>query len=438
VVPRYTSYPSANLCKAQSDAFGRQTLARAGTRPVSLYVHVPFCEKLCFYCGCNMQVTHRQEPVERYLEAIDLELQQVAALLPKPTEVVQLHLGGGTPTFLDDAQLRRLIGSVQRAFPFQHGLEASLEVHPPVTTHAQLQTLVELGFNRLSMGVQDFDPEVQERVNRPQPFAQTAALIAAARAKGFSSINVDLMYGLPLQTAARFRRTLDLVETLRPNRIALFGYAHMPSLKKHQRMISASELPGPSERLEILDLTIERLLATGYRYIGLDHFALEGDELTVARDAGTLRRNFMGYTTCAQSDVLAFGPSSISEVDGGFLQNERELNDWARRLESGQLPVVRGWDSSRDDALRAELIQQLFCRLELDTQAFGAEHGLDFEATFAAELTQLAALEADGLVERRGPRITVTPVGQLLLRNVAAVFDAWLPKAGPRLHSTAV
>jgi len=437
-VPRYTSYPSANLWKPWGDGSARTVYARAGKRPLSVYVHVPFCKKLCYYCGCNMMVTRRQDLVERYLKALELEVGQIAALLPNKPEVVQLHLGGGTPTYLDVAQLTRLADTLKRHLPFAKTVEAGIEVHPPVTSFAQVRTLASLGFNRISMGVQDFDPEVQLRVNRPQPFEQTRDLIACARESGMTSVNVDLMYGLPLQTAARFSPTLDRVEELRPDRIALFGYAHMPQLKKHQKAIDAAELPGPDERLAILELTIGRLKAAGYRYIGLDHFALEGDELCKARDEGTLRRNFMGYTTCAQTDMLAFGPSAIAEVDGGFVQNEREVHDWADRIEAGKLPVVRGWESSVDDALRADLIMQLFCTLELDTRAFGKAHRLDFATAFARELTELQPLERDGLIELKPDRIRITPIGQLLLRNIAAVFDAWLARPADRQHSTAV
>ena len=437
-VPRYTSYPSANLWKPWGDAAARKIFARAGKRPLSVYVHVPFCRKLCFYCGCNMLVTQRQDLVERYLAALELEVAQVAALLPAQREVAQLHLGGGTPTYLDVAQLTRLTEILQRHLPFEAGIEAGIEVHPPVTSFEQVRTLARLGFNRISMGVQDFDPEVQQRVNRPQPFEQTRDLLHCARDSGMKSINVDLMYGLPLQTAARFASTIDRVEELRPDRIALFGYAHMPQLKKHQRMIFAAELPASDERLAILELTIGRLKAAGYRYIGLDHFALEGDELCLAQDEGTLRRNFMGYTTCAQTDLLAFGPSAISEVDGGFVQNEREVHNWARRLEEGKLAPSRGWESSADDLLRAELIMKLFCDLELDTDAFGRAHGLDFSSTFAPELARLQPLQRDGLVELCPGRVRITPIGQLLLRNIAAVFDAWLTGPGDRQHSMAV
>ncbi len=437
-VPRYTSYPSANLWKPWSDAGAQKIFSRAGGRPLSIYVHVPFCRKLCFYCGCNMLVTRRQDLVERYLKALELEVALVEDLLPNTPEVVQLHLGGGTPTYLDVAQLTRLHDLLSRRFRFAKNVEMGIEVHPPVTSFAQVRTLAGLGFNRISMGVQDFDAEVQARVNRPQPFEQTRELLHCAREEGMTSVNVDLMYGLPLQTAARFAPTLDRVEELRPDRIALFGYAHMPALKKHQSAIDARELPGPEERLAILELTIDRLTRAGYRYIGLDHFALEGDELFRAREQGTLRRNFMGYTTCAETDLLAFGPSAISEVDGGFVQSEREVHAWADRLERGKLGAVRGWESSADDRLRSELIMKLFCDLKLDTAAFGRAHRLDFETAFAAELEALRPLERDGLVVRDGGVLRISENGQLLLRNVAAVFDAHLARPAEWRHSTAV
>lgn len=437
-VPRYTSYPTANVWASQDEGFARTAFSRAGQRPVSIYVHVPFCRKLCFYCGCNMIVTHRRELAERYLAALDAELARVKALLPARPRIVQLHLGGGTPTWLDVDQLQRLMASVQRSFPFERGIEASIEVHPAVTTFNQVKALAGLGFNRISMGVQDFDPQVQQRVNRIQPFGQTAELIGCARAVGMTSVNVDLMYGLPLQTPRRFGRTLELVDQLQPDRIALFGYAHLPSLKKHQSAIDARELPGPAERLAIFELAVERLLAGGYASIGLDHFALATDELCSARAKGTLRRNFMGYTTCAESDVLAFGPSSISEVDGCFVQSAHEVHEWASRIERGQLATTRGWASTADDRLRSEVIMGLFCQLRLDTEAFGRAHQLDFRRAFAAELAALAPLEADGLVAWQGPTLEVTPVGQLLLRNVAAVFDARLPASAARLHAAAV
>ena len=436
-VPRYTSYPPANHWEsAFGEAEARRAFQSAGTRPSSLYVHVPFCRKLCYYCGCNMLVTRSESLVERYLRALELELDRVAALLPLRPEVVQVHLGGGTPTYLDPEQLARLVGAMKHRFPWTPGIEASIEVHPAVTSVEQIRTLARLGFNRVSMGVQDFDPEVQRRINRRQSFEETRVLIEESRAAGFVSVNVDLMYGLPLQTVERFRHTLDRVEMLRPDRIALFGYAHVPSMKRHQRLFQPEELPRSEDRLALLEFSIERLLAAGYVHVGLDHFALEGDELCRARAAGTLRRNFMGYTTCADSDVLAFGPSAISEVSGTYVQNAREVHGWAERIEQGGLSAVRGHRSTAEDRARSALIMQLFCSLEVDLDALRAGHPGTLR-DLASEERELAQLERDGLITRTGPRIRVTPRGQLLLRTVAAPFDTY-HRADARLHAPAV
>lgn len=436
-VPRYTSYPPANHWRALSEPSWPAQVLGAIRRPLSLYVHVPFCKSLCWYCGCNMLIDHRGELVERYLSALEREFELVSQRLPANREVVQVHLGGGTPTHLGPAQLERLIGALRSRFPWAADVEASIEVHPPVTTVAQLETLARLGFNRLSMGVQDFDAQVQSRVNRHQPFAQTRDLVASARALGFERVNLDLMYGLPLQTVERFATTLELVKQLDPDRLALFGYAHMPTLKKHQRLIDANELPKADGRLALLELAITTLEQAGYTLIGLDHFSRSHDELVKARANGTLRRNFMGYTTCRDSEVVAFGPSAISEVEGTFLQNQHDVRAWCGALEAGQLAVTRGWAPTADDDVRRALIMQLFCQLDVDTRAFGAAHGLDFEAYFADELTRLGELEQDGLVRRRPGHLTLTAEGQLLLRNVASVFDAYL-KGPPKTHAPAV
>lgn len=335
-VPRYTSYPPANHWKATTDPAWPAQVFESIRRPLSIYVHVPFCKKLCWYCGCNMLIDHRGELVERYLAAIEREFELVSSALPAQREVVQVHLGGGTPTHLTPSQLERLIGGLRAKFPWAPDIEASIEVHPPVTSYAHLETLASLGFNRLSMGVQDFDEQVQQRVNRPQPFEQTRQLVAFARALGFESVNMDLMYGLPLQTVERFATTLELVKRIDPDRLALFGYAHMPSIKKHQQLIDVNELPKAEGRLALLELGINTLEASGYTLIGLDHFSRSHDELVKARENGTLRRNFMGYTTCRDSEVIAFGPSAISEVEGTFLQNQHDVRAWCTELEAGR------------------------------------------------------------------------------------------------------
>jgi oxygen-independent coproporphyrinogen-3 oxidase len=429
-VPRYTSYPSANHWVPKDETFAREALARASGRPLSLYVHVPFCHRLCFYCGCNMQVTRRRELVERYLDALAREIELVAAAAGETGEVVQLHLGGGTPTFLDENQLTRLVQAVRGSFRFSSSAELSIEVHPPVTSFSQLSVLRALGFDRVSMGVQDFDPVVQRRINRAQPFEQTRALIDESRRLGFRSVNVDLMYGLPSQTLERYAATLDQVLTLKPDRLAVFGYAHLPAVKPHQRLLEGPDLPDARLRLSLLELALARLLDAGYESIGLDHFALSTDDLFRARADGTLRRNFMGYTTCADSEVLAFGPSSISEVRGAFLQNARDTRAWASCIERGVLPVERGWLCSSDDLERAKLLQALFCSLELDADAVSRCSAIELEA--------LQPLIADGLVERAGSTMRVTPNGRLLLRNIAAAFDPYLRRSTHRQHAAAV
>lgn len=437
-IPRYTSYPPANLwADVQGDEFAKRFFARV-ERPLALYVHVPFCHKLCFYCGCNMLVTRNQDLVSRYLKAIDVELARVAGLVKQGQPVVQLHLGGGTPTFLDDAQLVQLIGSVQKYFPFRKGLEASIEVHPPVTTLKQVETLEALGFNRISMGVQDFDPKVQERVNRIQSFEQTRDLVVHARKHGFESVNMDLMYGLPLQTLEGFSRTLELITQVKPDRLALFGYAHMPARIKHQRVLNG-DLPAPQLRLALLELGIERLLKAGYVYIGLDHFALPSDELVKARAAHTMHRNFMGYATGAETDMLAFGPSSISELHGAYAQNLHQVHDWAKAVEAGHVAIGKGFEPTDEDHLRREVIMELFCHLEVDLERFAKRYRRDWRSAFAPELQQLEPLERDGLCSRAGAVVTLTQVGQRFVRTVAAVFDATLTqKVGQRHHAAAV
>jgi len=437
-LPRYTSYPPANLWSEQDESLAQTALGTVGNRPLSLYVHVPFCRKLCLYCGCNMMVTRSQDLVSRYLAALDVEVARIASLLPERGDVVQVHLGGGTPTYLDEQQLTQLWQSLTQRFQISRDCETSIEIHPPVTSDGQLQRLAELGFSRVSMGVQDFDPVVQKRINRIQPFEQTRDLVLLSRRLGFVSVNMDLMYGLPLQTVERFAHTLDRVAELRPDRIALFGYAHMPQLRKHQSVFRSEELPDAPTRAALFELAMSRLLDLGYVYVGLDHFALPGDELLIARGRGELRRNFMGYTTCKSSEVLAFGPSSISELGRYYLQNARDVVPYCERVESGALPVVRGYCLSEDDLIRRDLIMQLLCNLVVSKQAIAARYGFDFDGYFATEQQALEPLIADGLCGWVDDELRILPPGQLLLRTVASVFDATLHRPAPRHHVAAV
>lgn len=442
--PRYTSYPTApewtdDFAQADAEAVLRENNALRARVPLSLYVHIPFCHNLCFFCGCNMWVTKKQDLVSRYLDAVETEISRVAALTASTREVVQIHWGGGTPTYLTSEQIERLFNALTRHFKLRSDAEISLELHPSVTSFEQLATLRRLGFNRVSMGIQDFDPVVQKTVNRIQPFELTRDLIAECRRLGFLSVNTDLMYGLPHQTPEGFAATLDQVAQLNPDRLALFNYAHVPWLKKHQGVFDPATLPQPEVKLSLFEMAVRRFIGLGYRYIGMDHFARPDDELTVHQADDTLRRNFMGYTTYADSDLYAFGPSAIADLDRAYLQNERNVHAYIERIEAGNLPVVRGMRLSDDDRLRRDVINRLFCLLHVSKDAVEAEFGIGFDETFGTALEALAPLEADGLVERGARDLRVTPRGQILLRNIAMVFDSYLartPLEGRRFSRT--
>lgn len=444
--PRYTSYPTA---PEWADGFGadhaiavlQENQASRGDVGLSLYVHLPFCHKLCYYCGCNMQVTKDQDLVSRYITALEREIELVARQIDTSRrKVVQIHWGGGTPTFLNSEQLKRVFRALTNHFELEPDAEISIEVHPPVTTFEQLETLRSLGFNRISMGIQDFDPVVQEAVNRIQPFEQTRDLIAKARELGFLSVNTDLMYGLPFQSVERFQETLKLVEQLRPDRIALFNFAYLPWLKPHHKLIKEETLPPADEKVAIFELAIDSLIRQGYKYIGMDHFALPDDELAIAQANRTLRRNFMGYTTCADSDLLAFGVTSISDLDAAYLANAKRVDEYMDLCNRPTLPTQRGMVLSKDDRLRRDVINRLICHCYLDKAEIEQLHGIDFDAYFASELPKLQPLAADGLLEIQERAFKVTARGQLLLRNICMVFDAYLAntKAGERKFSKTV
>ena len=441
-LPRYTSYPTApswkDLTPAEVEALLAPALAR--NAPLSVYVHLPFCKSLCYYCGCNMMVTRQEELVSSYVDTVITELETLARRVTH-RQVVQIHWGGGTPTHLKPAEIERLGKAIHRAFKVSPSAEISVEVHPPVTTSEQVKVLAGLGFTRVSMGVQDFDEKVQEAVHRIQPPEQTLRLAEQCRAAGFTSVNVDLMYGLPHQDVDSFMRTVDALDSMKPDRVALFGYAHVPWLKPHQNLMPADALPGPQQRVAIFEAAMQAFLRRGYRYIGLDHFALPGDELSKAQEARALRRNFMGYTTQPQTDMLAFGASGIAELDTAFLQNEREVKPYMELVSSGKPPALRGMALTADDRLRRDVIADLFCNLAADLEVLGARHGVDGRTCFQRELEALTPMRQDGLVEVDGTRLRITQRGQLLLRNVASVFDAYLPKpgaaTGPR-HASAV
>jgi len=431
--PRYTSYPTAPHFRSDfSEATLRRHLwqsnVRTEPRPLSLYVHIPYCQSPCFYCGCHREITRDTSKAEHYLGRLLQEIRLVAPLLDVNRELLQLHLGGGTPNFLDRAQLQRLMTTLAREFRFSSSVERdySVELDPRLVRAGDLAVLRDAGFNRVSLGVQDFDPQVQRAINRVQSEAETLQIIEECQRLGLRSINVDLIYGLPRQTARGFARTLDSVLGARPGRLAVYGYAHMPELFKAQRHIAAVDLPSPRERLELLQLAVERFGAAGYRYIGMDHFALPEDDLARAQSRGTLQRNFMGYTTHAGCDLIGLGVSSISHIGDCFSQNLRRMPDWEDALDRQHLPVARGLELSADDRLRADVIQGLMCLGHVDYADIEHRHHISFGVYFARELRRLSPLIADELALADANGIHVTSRGQLLVRHIAMCFDRYI------------
>ncbi|MEO8986098.1 MAG: oxygen-independent coproporphyrinogen III oxidase, partial [Rhodanobacter sp.] len=405
-------------------------------QPLSLYLHVPFCMSPCFYCGCNRIITRDIGKADHYLKRLYREITLVGALFDSDRPVQQLHFGGGTPNFLDLPRMGELMATLAQHFSFTAGdsREFGIEIDPRFADGDYMRGLGAMGFNRVSVGIQDFDPAVQQAVNRIQSVAQTAEVLDAARAAGFNSTSVDLIYGLPRQTLGGFRRTLDAVVALAPDRVAVYGYAHLPDMFKAQNRIHASELPDASTRLALFGLALERLSAAGYVYIGMDHFARADDELARAQRAGSLQRNFQGYSTHGDCDIVGLGVSAIGRIGDTYSQSARDLTGYYAALDADRLPIARGLQLTRDDLLRRELIGALMCHGVLDTEAFGVRHGLVFDDYFANALARLDTLAADGLVTRDAQTIQVTARGRLLLRIVAMAFDAYLevPAAAAR------
>ncbi|HMM75108.1 MAG TPA: oxygen-independent coproporphyrinogen III oxidase [Gammaproteobacteria bacterium] len=430
--PRYTSYPTAVQF---TPAFGARELAaqrsviagRVGGGPLSLYVHVPFCSKVCFYCACTKLITNNRARGARYLQRLLKEIPRRAALHGgQAREVRQLHLGGGTPTFLSVPQLTELVTALRGEFGFAASCETSIEVDPRTVSPETIAALRELGFNRLSLGIQDFDSRVQVAVNRVQSESQIVSVVAAARAAAYESISFDLIYGLPLQNPESFARTIDKVVALRPNRLSLFNYAHLPHLFKSQRQIDAALLPSPDQKLALLGSAIARLGDAGYDYIGMDHFALPDDELARARRDGTLHRNFQGYSTHAECDLLGLGMSAISAFDDCFVQNSKDVDDYQARVDAGELPITRGYALSDDDRLRREIIMALACQGTIDRADVERRWGIAFGDYFADELARLEEMQADGLVSVDAAQVRIGKAGMLLLRNICMVFDRYL------------
>lgn len=429
--PRYTSYPTADRFV---EAFGADAyeswLARRNVggivRPLALYVHLPFCSTLCFYCGCNKIITRDRGKGVTYLEYLTKEIALQASALGERAEVEHMHWGGGTPNFFTLDEIARLSAQLRDHFDFNFKGEYSIELDPRSADAGYVAGLRESGFNRISLGVQDFDPDVQRAVHRIQSEAQTLEVIAAARENGFRSVNIDLIYGLPKQSLLSFERTLERVIAADPDRIAVYNYAHIPTLFKAQRRIRESELPTPETRLKLLALAIRWLAAAGYQYIGMDHFAKRDDALAVAQRQGRLHRDFQGYSTHPDCDLLALGVSAIGNIGPTYSQNYRSLDDYYNSLDNNTLPIMRGLELSADDLLRRAVIGALMCHFALSKESFAIAYLIDFDKYFETELNELREYEQLELVEFGSDRITVTPKGRLLVRNICMVFDRYL------------
>jgi oxygen-independent coproporphyrinogen-3 oxidase len=437
--PRYTSYPTARQFHNRLAPDAYEIAAKTGRgalegSPLSIYAHLPFCFSPCFYCGCNKVVTHQLGRVDDYVRYLLEEVSLRSMLFDRKRVVEQMHFGGGTPTFLPKGLMSELVNRLDRDFQLtdDESRDYSIEIDPRGTDHGILQMLAELGFNRISLGVQDFDENVQRAVNRVQPASMVAAVYDTARNLGFRSINFDLIYGLPLQTLGTFGATLDRVIEMRPDRLAVYGYAHMPQLFKAQRQIRSGDLPNAITRLALLQLTVDKLCSAGYVYIGMDHFALPQDGLAKARQNGTLHRSFQGYTTHANRDLVSFGVSAIGQVGDLYVQNYKSLPEYQQAVGRGVLPSYQGTIMKRDDLIRKDVINHIMCHGIVDVPGIERKHSIEFGHYFAREFEQLRMLEADGLVDLTGGQIALTAVGRLLMRNVAMTFDAYAAAAAAR------
>ncbi len=440
--PRYTSYPPATKFTdtvTWDELSARIDANNQTARDLSIYFHIPFCETLCWFCGCTTVITTNHDKGKDYIDYLSREVAKMAAKLNPDRKVVQLHFGGGSPTFLRPDEIRRLGDIIHKHFKFSPDIEASVEVDPRRLTREHMVALREVGFNRASMGVQDFNPQVQEAIHRIQPREMTQQAIDWMRELGYGSINLDLIYGLPHQTPATFNETLDTVLEMKPDRLAVFSYAHVPWIKPAQRILEEKILPTPESKLEVLKLVIERLTANDqYVYIGMDHFAKPTDELAVAQRNKQLQRNFQGYSTRAGSDIYSFGMSAISQIPDAYWQNEKELPKYQKAVDAGRAPLHRAYFVTAEDKIRRETIMRAMCDLSLDFAAMSQKLGINFAEHFASELASLAPFEADGLVKRTASGLEVTDKGRLFIRNIAMCFDNTLAPASERRHSRTI
>jgi oxygen-independent coproporphyrinogen-3 oxidase len=435
--PRYTSYPTApHFSDAVDEVVYRDHLSRLPEdKPVSLYIHVPYCDTLCWFCGCHTKITQRYKPVGRYVDTLIRELELLSEALGRRHPISHMHWGGGSPTLLTPEDSIKLAAAATALFPIEDGYEFAVEIDPRETGEDRITALAEAGLTRASIGVQDFDPVVQKAINREQGYDITADAVRALRGHGVNSLNLDLMYGLPYQTLERTLDTIEQALTLKPDRVALFGYAHVPWMKSHQRLIPDESLPGPDERLTAAEASGEMLEAAGYVRIGIDHFALPGDSMAIAHANGTLRRNFQGYTTDTAETLLAVGASAIGRMADLFIQNEPSLKTYAARIEAGELPVTKGIALNADDRFRAAVIERLMCDFEVDLGACRAD-ATDAPDDIDLEAPELVAMERDGLIDRDGARLIIREAGKPYVRQVAACFDAYLGRGAARHSST--
>ncbi|MES2868440.1 MAG: oxygen-independent coproporphyrinogen III oxidase [Pseudomonadota bacterium] len=441
--PRYTSYPTAmqfNSHVCPFDLLHALRESRKALRPLSLYVHVPFCANICYYCACNKVITKDRGRAQPYLQRLEQEIQLIACHLDPKQKVEQLHFGGGTPTFLSHDELRHLMAKLRQHFNLleDDSGDYGIEIDPREADWSTMGLLRELGFNRVSIGLQDLDPDVQRAVNRLQSLDETRAVIDAARTLQFRSINIDLIYGLPKQTADSFAHTVDEVISLQPDRLSVFNYAHLPERFMPQRRINTSDLPSPAEKLRMLERTIEQLTGAGYRYIGMDHFALPDDELAVAQEESTLQRNFQGYTTHGHCDLIGLGVSAISQIGDLYCQNSSDLTQYQHALGSAQLATDRGLVCNQDDRIRREVIQHIICNLHLSFAHIEQAFNIDFRGYFAPQWPTLERMAADGLIALERQQLTVLPAGRLLVRSVCMVFDAYLEQQSRQRYSRVI
>ncbi|WP_339516797.1 oxygen-independent coproporphyrinogen III oxidase [Pseudomonas sp. RL_15y_Pfl2_60] len=441
--PRYTSYPTA--MQFQGDTGPRDLLcalraSRNAKRPLSLYVHVPFCANICYYCACNKVITKNRDRAQPYLQALSHEIEMISAHLDPGQVVEQLHFGGGTPTFLSHDQLRNLMGNLRKRFTLldDDSGDYGIEIDPREADWATMGLLRELGFNRISLGVQDLDPQVQRAVNRMQSVEQTRAIIDAAHTLQFRSVNIDLIYGLPLQTPERFAKTVAEIIAMQPDRLSLFNYAHLPERFMPQRRIANSDLPSSADKLNMLQNSIAQLSAAGYRYIGMDHFALPDDELAVAQEEGSLQRNFQGYTTHGHCDLIGLGVSAISQIDGLYCQNNNDLSLYQQTLDNDLLATKRGLHCNADDLVRRAVIQQLICHFQLDFADIEHSYGINFQQYFSDVWPQLQQMAHDGLIELTQQSINVLPSGRLLVRALCMLFDKYLSEQSRQRFSRVI